>query len=66
MASEFLRPVNQGLVNVGSATTFSDFVDGTYGSEQEFDKRSKSRGSPEHDEFGFGDGHTLSLEEQVA
>ena len=30
MASEFLRPVNQGLVNVGSATTFSDFVDGTY------------------------------------
>jgi integrase len=30
MASEFLRPINQGLVNVGSATLFSDFVDGTY------------------------------------
>lgn len=30
IASEFLRPINQGLVNIGSATTFSDFVDGTY------------------------------------
>lgn len=30
MASEFLRPINQGLVNVGSATLFSDFVDETY------------------------------------
>lgn len=30
IASEFLRPINQGLVNVGSATTFNEFVDGTY------------------------------------
>src|SRR5207247_9743578 len=30
MATEFLRPINQGRVNIGSATTFSDFVDGTY------------------------------------
>jgi hypothetical protein len=30
IASEFLRPINQGLVNIGSATTFSNFVDGTY------------------------------------
>jgi hypothetical protein len=36
------------------------------GSEQEFDKGSILRGLPEHDEFGFGDGHALSLEEQVA
>jgi len=36
------------------------------GSEQEFDKKAISRGFPEHDEFGFGDGQTLSLEEQVA
>jgi hypothetical protein len=30
IASEFLRPINQGLVNIGSATVFKDFVDGTY------------------------------------
>jgi len=30
IASEFLRPINQGLINIGSATTFSNFVDGTY------------------------------------
>src|ERR1700692_2825362 len=30
IASEFLRPLNQGLINIGSATTFNDFVDGTY------------------------------------
>jgi hypothetical protein len=30
IASEFLRPINQGLVNIGSATTFGNFVDGTY------------------------------------
>ena len=30
IASEFLRPINQGLINIGSATTFKDFVDGTY------------------------------------
>ncbi len=30
VASEFLRPINQGFVNIGSATTFRDFVDGTY------------------------------------
>ena len=30
IASEFLRPINQGFVNVGSATLFTDFVDGTY------------------------------------
>ena len=36
------------------------------GSEQEFDKRPISRGSPEKHEFGFGDGHALRLEQQVA
>ncbi len=36
------------------------------GSEQEFDGRPISRGFPESDEFGLGDGHTLSLEEQIA
>jgi integrase len=30
IASEFLRPINQGFVNIGSATTFRDFVGGTY------------------------------------
>lgn len=30
IASEFLRPINQGLINIGSATPFKDFVDGTY------------------------------------
>jgi hypothetical protein len=35
------------------------------GSEQEFDKRPISRGFPENHEFGFGDSHTLSLEEQI-
>jgi integrase len=30
IVSEFLRPLNQGLINIGSATTFKDFVDGTY------------------------------------
>jgi hypothetical protein len=36
------------------------------GSEQEFDKRPISCGFGESDEFGFGDRHTLSLEEPVA
>ena len=36
------------------------------GSEQEFDKRAISRGLSENHEFGLGDGHALSLEEQVA
>src|ERR1019366_4149560 len=36
------------------------------GSEQEFDGSPISRGFPESDEFGLGDGHTLSLEEEVA
>jgi hypothetical protein len=36
-----------------------------FGSEQEFDKRPISRGFPENHEFGFGDSHTLSLEEQI-
>jgi len=35
------------------------------GSEQEFDKRPISRSFPEKHEFGLGDGHTLSLEEQI-
>jgi hypothetical protein len=35
------------------------------GSEQEFDRRSILGGFPENNKFGFGDGHTLSLEEQV-
>ncbi len=30
MAAEFLRPVNQGLVPIGSATGFTDYVDSTY------------------------------------
>jgi integrase len=30
IALEFLRPLNQGLVSIGSATNFGDFVDGTY------------------------------------
>ncbi len=30
VALEFLRPLNQGLVAIGSATNFHDFVDGTY------------------------------------
>jgi hypothetical protein len=37
-----------------------------FGSEREFDKRPISRSFPKHDEFGFGDRHALSLEEQVA
>ena len=36
------------------------------GSEQEFDRRPISCGFSKHDEFGFGDRHSLSLEEQVA
>ena len=36
-----------------------------WGSEQEFDKRPISRSFPEKHEFGLGDGHTLSLEEQI-
>jgi integrase len=30
IAAEFLRPVNQGLVPIGAATSFAEFVDGTY------------------------------------
>jgi integrase len=30
IALEFLRPLNQGLVTIGSATNFNDFVEGTY------------------------------------
>jgi len=30
IAAEFLRPVNQGLVPLGAATSFDDFVDSTY------------------------------------
>jgi len=30
IALEFLRPLNQGLVNIGSATPFAEFVEGTY------------------------------------
>jgi integrase len=30
IAAEFLRPINQGLVPLGAATSFSEFVDGTY------------------------------------
>jgi hypothetical protein len=37
-----------------------------FGSEREFDKSSISCGFGESDEFGFGDRHTLSLEEQAA
>jgi hypothetical protein len=36
------------------------------GSEQEFDKKPILCGFPEKHEFGLGDSHTLSLEEQVA
>jgi hypothetical protein len=35
------------------------------GSEQEFDKKPISRGFPENHEFGLGDSHTLSFEEQI-
>jgi hypothetical protein len=37
-----------------------------FGSEQEFDKKPILCGFPEKHEFGLGDSHTLSLEEQVA
>jgi integrase len=30
IAAEFLRPINQGLVPIGAATSFAEFVDGTY------------------------------------
>jgi site-specific recombinase XerC len=30
IAAEFLRPVNQGLVPLGSASGFTEYVDGTY------------------------------------
>jgi integrase len=30
MAAEFLRPMNQGLVSIGSATLFTDYVENTY------------------------------------
>jgi integrase len=30
IAVEFLRPLNQGLVPIGAATSFTEFVDGTY------------------------------------
>ncbi len=30
IAAEFLRPLNQGLVTLGSATEFSEYVDSTY------------------------------------
>jgi integrase len=30
IAAEFLRPLNQGLVPIGAATSFTEFVDGTY------------------------------------
>jgi integrase len=30
IAAEFLRPVNQGLQTIGSATGFKDYVEGTY------------------------------------
>src|SRR5580704_13829264 len=30
IAAEFLRPLNQGLVPIGAATSFNEFVDGTY------------------------------------
>ena len=30
IAAEFLRPVNQGLVPLGSASGFSEYVDRTY------------------------------------
>lgn len=30
IGAEFLRPVNQGLVPLGSATGFTEYVDGTY------------------------------------
>lgn len=30
MAAEFLRPINQGLQPIGAATSFAEFVDGTY------------------------------------
>ena len=35
------------------------------GSEQEFDKKPILCGFPEKHEFGLGDSHTLSLEEQI-
>jgi asparagine synthase (glutamine-hydrolysing) len=43
-----------------------DYQPGDFGSEQEFGKRAISRGFPENREFGLGDGHALSFEEQVA
>jgi hypothetical protein len=36
------------------------------GSEQEFDKRPILCGFPKKHEFGLGDSHALSLEQQVA
>ena len=48
------------------ANLFQVFQSGTYGSEQESDKRPISRSFPENHEFSFGDSHTLSLEQQVA
>jgi len=30
IAAEYLRPMNQGLVNVGSATSFTSYVNDTY------------------------------------
>jgi hypothetical protein len=41
-------------------------VERIFGSEQEFDKKPISRGFSENHEFGLGDGHALSLEQQVA
>jgi hypothetical protein len=37
-----------------------------FGSEQEFDKRPILCGFPKKHEFGLGDSHALSLEQQVA
>ena len=44
----------------------SSWAEKKVGSEQESDKEPISRGFPENHEFGFGGGHALSLEEQVA
>src|SRR5690242_11843042 len=30
MAAEYMRPMNQGLIAVGSATNFTEFVEGVY------------------------------------
>jgi hypothetical protein len=35
IAAEHLRPMNQGLTTVGSATNFADFVDTVYGAASE-------------------------------